>query len=199
MPAHRDTFTANPVLTERICAFVTSSPRFVKFIDLLDASATRAENDRSLPDTRDFLNYARRKVVLRDCRRDRPSLSTWHFIPSLPELCICEDCYDEVVWPLARMNHPIARMVTTSMRLLPDGPGRTREASCQLYSPRMRARFRDAVLKNEFAPLKAFALRRVEAERRFLDRREELLIAQGRGYECDEEMRKAVDEWRRWE
>lgn len=201
MPAHRETFSQNSEPAERICDFVTSSPRFVKFIDLLDASASRAEVERSRrPDMREFLIYARRKVVLRDCRRDRPALGTWHFIPSLPEMCICEDCYDEVVWPLARMNHPIARMVTGSMRILPgDGPGRTREASCQLYSPRMRAKFREAVLRDEFSGLRAVALRRVEAERRFLDRREELLVAQGKGYECDEEMRKAVDEWRRWE
>ncbi|KAJ5177958.1 uncharacterized protein N7500_000657 [Penicillium coprophilum] len=203
MPSHRDTFQPNPDPAERVCDFVTSSPRFVKFIDLLDASASRAESDSSRtrrPDTREFLNYARRKVVLRDCRRDRPALSTWHFIPSLPEMCVCEDCYDEVVWPLARSNHPIACMVTTKMRILPgDGPGRTREASCQLYSPRMRAKFREAVLRDDFGLLKSVAQRRVEAERRFLDRREELVVAQSKGYDCDEEMRKAVDEWRRWE
>ncbi|KAJ5952270.1 uncharacterized protein N7479_010683 [Penicillium vulpinum] len=203
MPSHRDTFQPNPDPVERVCDFVTSSPRFVKFIDLLDGSASRAELDSSRtrrPDTREFLNYARRKVVLRDCRRDRPALSTWHFIPSLPEMCVCEDCYDEVVWPLARLSHPIACMVTTKMRILPgDGPGRTREASCQLYSPRMRAKFKEAVLRDDFGLLRSVAQRRVEAERRFLDRREELLVAQSKGYDCDEEMRKAVDEWRRWE
>ncbi|KAJ5841453.1 hypothetical protein N7534_011283 [Penicillium rubens] len=176
MPSHRETFQLNPDLTER------------------DPSRTRR------PDTREFLNYARRKVVLRDCRRDRPTLSTWHFIPSLPEMCVCEDCYDEVVWPLARSKHPIACMVSTKMRILPgDGPGRTREASCQLYSPRMRAKFREAVARDDLGMLKSVAQRRVEAERRFLDRREELLVAQSKGYDCDEELRKAVDEWRRWE
>ncbi|KAI2732392.1 hypothetical protein CBS147332_1531 [Penicillium roqueforti] len=203
MPSHRETFLPSRDPSERLCDFVTSSPRFVKFIDLLDASASRAEADSSRtrrPDMREFLNYARRKVVLRDCRRDRPALSTWHFIPSLPEMCVCEDCYDEVVWPLARSNHPIACMVTTKMRILPgDGPGRTREASCQLYSPRMRAKFREAVVTDDFGLLRSVAQRRVEAERRFLDRREELLVAQAKGYDCDEEMRKAVDEWRRWE
>ncbi|CAG8272515.1 unnamed protein product [Penicillium olsonii] len=201
MPAHRDTFIQNPEPAERICDFVTSSPRFVRFIDLLDASASRAEADRARrPDTREFLGYARRKAVLRDCRRDRPTLSTWHYIPSLPEMCVCEDCYDEVVWPLARIHRPIARMVTTSMRILPgDAPGRTREASCQLYSPRMRAKFREAVARDDLGMLESIAKRRIEAERRFTDRREELLEASGRGYDCDEEMRKAVDEWRRWE
>ena len=63
----------------------------------------------------------------------------------------------------------------------------------------MRARFRDAVAKEDFGALKAIALRRFEAERRFKDRREELLDAEKRGYNCDEELRKAVEEWRRWE
>ncbi|KAJ5980567.1 hypothetical protein N7481_007865 [Penicillium waksmanii] len=201
MPPHRDTFHHCPEPSERVCDFVTNSPRFVQFIDLLDSAATRAELDPSRrPDTREFLSYARRKVVLRDCRRDRPTMSTWHYIPALPELSVCEDCYDEVVWPLAKNNHSIARMFSTSMRLLPgDGPNRCREATCQLYSARVRARFRDAVLKGDFPALKSVALRRFEAEQRFRDRREELLIAEKRGYDCDVEMKKAVDEWRRWE
>jgi hypothetical protein len=47
--------------------------------------------------------------------------------------------------------------------------------------------------------LKSAVLRRVEAERRFRDRREELLEAQSKGYDCEVELRKAVDEWKRWE
>lgn len=201
MPAHRDTFQHCPEPQERVCDFVTNSPRFIQFIDLLDSAAIRAEVDPSRrPDPREFLSYARRKVVLRDCQRDRPTMSTWHYIPALPELTVCEDCYDEVVWPLAKNNHAIARMFSTSMRLLPgDGPNRCREASCQLYSSRMRVRFRDAVSKEDFPGLKSVTLRRFEAERRFRDRREELLIAEKKGYDCEVEMKKAVDEWRRWE
>ncbi|OQD76315.1 hypothetical protein PENDEC_c004G07182 [Penicillium decumbens] len=201
MPALRDTFQHSPEPQERSCDFVTTSPRFVQFIDLLDDAATRTEADPSRrPDMGEFLNYARRKVVLRDCRRDRSILGTWHYIPSLPELSVCEDCYDEVVWPLAKAHHPIARMFSASMRLLPGDEQRgCREASCQLYSGRMRAKFRDAVAKDDFAGLKSVALRRFEAEQRFKDRREELFIAEEKGYDCDEEMRKAVGEWRRWE
>lgn len=199
MPAHRDTFQPCPDLQERTCDFVTTSPRFIQFIDLLDSAAARAEADATRrPDPREFLAYARRKVVLRDCRRDRPTLGTWHYIPSLPELSVCEDCYDEVVWPLAKSHHPIARMFSTSMRLLPgDGPNHCCEASCQLYSGRMRARFRDAVANDDFASLRSTALRRFEAERRFKDRREELAVSEKRGYDCHEEVRKAVEEWRR--
>ncbi|KAJ5587280.1 uncharacterized protein N7459_003045 [Penicillium hispanicum] len=201
MPSHRDTFQASAEPKERVCDFVTNSPRFIHFIDLLDRAAIRAAADPARrPDLREFLAYARRKVVLRDCRRDRPTMSTWHYIPALPEFSVCEDCYDEVVWPLAKAQHPIARMFSPSMRLLPgDGPNRCREASCQLYSARVRARFRDAVTKGDFPMLKSMALRRFEAERRFKDRREELLVAEGRGYDCEVEMRKAIEEWRRFE
>ncbi|KAJ5656446.1 hypothetical protein N7507_008396 [Penicillium longicatenatum] len=199
MPSQRDTFQHCPDVQERMCDFVTTSPRFVQYVDLLDIAAVRTEPSRQ-PDSREFISYARRKVVLRDCRRDRPTKGTWHYIPSLPEFCVCEDCYDEVVWPLAKTHHPIAKSFSTSMHFLPgDTPNRCREASCQLYSPRMRTKFREAVAKNEFSGLKSVALRRFEAERRFRDRREELLDAENRGYDCEVELRKAIDEWRRWE
>lgn len=127
-------------------------------------------------------------------------MGAWHYIPALPELSACEDCYDEVVWPLAKGHNPIARSFSPSMRLLPgDMPNNCRPASCQLYSPRMRAKFREAVANNDFAGLKAATLRRFEAERRFRDRREELLVAEERGYDCEGELKKAVEEWRRWE
>ncbi|KAJ5897811.1 hypothetical protein N7504_008099 [Penicillium tannophilum] len=199
MPSQRDTFEHCPDVQERMCDFVTTSPRFVQYVDLLDIAAARTEPSRQ-PDSREFISYARRKVVLRDCRRDRPTMGTWHYIPSLPEFSVCEDCYDEVVWPLAKTHHPIAKSFSTSMHFLPgDSPNRCREASCQLYSPRMRTKFREAVAKNEFSGLKAVALRRFEAERRFRDRREELLDAENRGYDCEAELRKAIEEWRKWE
>ncbi|KAJ5620454.1 hypothetical protein N7510_004438 [Penicillium lagena] len=183
------------------CDLVTSSPRFIRFIDLLDAAATRAEASHlPRPDTRELIAYARRKVALRDCRRDRPVFSTWHYIAALPELSVCEDCYDEVIWPLVRARHRIARLFCPSLHLLPgEGPNHCRRASCQMYSPRMRAWFRDAVVQDDFATLCSVALRRFDAERRFHHRRDELLEAEARGYHVSDEMRKAVEEWRRWE
>ncbi|KAJ5893589.1 hypothetical protein N7495_005280 [Penicillium taxi] len=201
MPSHRDTFQPCEEPQERVCDFATTSPRFVQYIDLLDTAASRAEADPTRrPESREFLSYARRKVVLRDCSRDKPIMSTWHYITALPELSVCEDCYDDVVWPLAKAHHPIARMFSTSMRLLPgDGPNRCREATCQLYSPRMRTRLRDAVRNEDFESLKSISLRRFEAERRFKDRTDELLEAEKKGFDCKEEMKKAEEEWKRWE
>ncbi|PYH37992.1 uncharacterized protein BO87DRAFT_373652 [Aspergillus neoniger CBS 115656] len=199
MPQHRDTFKRSSTKQERACDFLTDSPRFVRYIDCLDIAANRADQEHMLrPDVTEFLSYARRKVVLRDCRRDRRILSTWHYMPQLPELTVCEDCYDDVVWPLVRAKHPIARKFSTSMRLLPgDGPSRCREASCQLYSPRMRAKFAEAVQSNDLMYLKQVALRRRDAEQRYRDREEELLEDASRGYDVEGEMRRNVEEWKR--
>ncbi|RAH44466.1 uncharacterized protein BO95DRAFT_366025 [Aspergillus brunneoviolaceus CBS 621.78] len=201
MPRHRETFKRSATKQERACDFVTDSARFVRYIDCLDMAANRAELEHAVrPDIREFLSYARRKVVLRDCRRDRQVLSTWHYMPQLPELTVCEDCYDDVVWPLVKAKLPIARKFSTTMRLLPgEGPSRCREASCQLYSPRMRMKFQEAVQLDDLTYLKLVALRRREAEQRYRDRQAELLEDASRGYEVESEMRKNMEEWKRWE
>ena len=206
MPSLRDTFKRSTTKQEQVCDMTTDSPRFIQYIDLLDAAENRAEfseddEESANPDISEFLAYARRKQLLRDCRRDRQSLSTWHYMPELPEMTVCEDCYDDVVWPLARANKPIACSFNSSLRLLPgkDRASRCREASCQLYSPRIRAKFRQAVMKNDMAYLEFVALRRFDAEQEYHARREELLEEEKMGYDCDSELTEITEEWRRWE
>ncbi|OGM42183.1 hypothetical protein ABOM_009323 [Aspergillus bombycis] len=201
MPPHQDTFKLCTALQERVCDFVTDSPRFIRYIDLLDIAANRAEQEHSpQPDLREFMAYARRKVVLRDCRRNRVALNTWHYMPQLPEFTVCEDCYDDIVWPMVKANYPIARKFSTMMRLPPgEGLARCREASCQLYSPRMRLQFREAVEENDLAYLNMIALQRYEAEQRYRKHRGQLLEDEERGYDCDMELRRNLEEWKRWE
>lgn len=204
MPAHRETFQRSTAPQERVCDFVTDSPRFIRYIDALDLSSNRAEQDEETPDLKEFLAYTRRKVVLRDCRRSRLVFDKWHFMSQLPEFTVCEDCYDDIIWPLAKARHPIAREFSSVMRVLPAGAGSgsregSREASCQLYSPRIRAKFNDAVRRDDLAFLKWMARTRYEAEQRFRDRQDELLEDQRRGYECSGDLRKNLEDWRRYE
>lgn len=199
-PEHRETFERSSMPQERVCDFVSDSPRFIRYIDALDLSANRAEKEDSKPDLKEFLAYARRKVVLRDCRRSRLIFNTWHYMPQLPEFTVCEDCYDDIVWPLAKARHPIARDFSSVMRLLPGDTGTgTREASCQLYSPRIRAKFNDAVRRDDLPFIKWMAMTRYEAEKRFRDRQDELLEDQRRGYDCSGDLRKNLEDWRRYE
>ncbi|KAL4904936.1 hypothetical protein BDW74DRAFT_168105 [Aspergillus multicolor] len=187
MPAHRDTFQRSTTPQERVCDFVTDSPRFIRYIDALDLASNRAGQDDARPDLKEFLAYARRKVVLRDCRRSRLIFNTWHYMPQLPEFTVCEDCYDDIVWPLAKARHPIAREFSSVMRLLPGDTGSG------------DPKFNDAVRRDDLPFIKWMALTRYDAERRFRARQDELLEDQRRGYECSMDLRKNLEDWKRYE
>lgn len=203
MPPLQQTFRPQTGLQEKICDLAVDSPRFVQYVDLLDAAANECEYERhKYLDNTKFIDYFERKCLLRDCRRQRPILGTWHYIPGLPEFTVCEDCYDDVVRPMAAAQKPIARRLATPPRLLPgSGPKRCREASCQLYSPRMRVKFRDAVLDNDYRMLESAALRRFDAEQRFNRKADELLLIpeKDRGYQWEEEWRQNLEEWKAYE
>lgn len=199
----QSTFRRQPSLQEKFCDLAVDSPRFVQYVDILDAAATQCEFERyKYPDNGRFIDYFERKCNLRDCRRQRPILGTWHYIPELPEFTVCEDCYDDVVRPLAAAQKPIARRLANPPRLLPgSGPNRCREASCQLYSPRMRAKFKGAVLDNDFRMLESSALKRFDAELRFHDREDQLLRVPeaDRGWHWEDEWRHNLETWKLYE
>ena len=99
---------------KRFCDLTIDSPRFVHYIDLLDAAVTECEYEGyRYPDIGRFVDYFERKCSLRDCRRQRQILATWHYISELPEFTVCEDCYDDVVRPLLGVGggsqNPIAK------------------------------------------------------------------------------------------
>lgn len=203
MPPLQQTFRRQTVLQEKICDLAVDSPRFVQYVDLLDAAANQCEyRQYEYPDNTKFIDYFQRKCNLRDCRRERPILGTWHYIAGLPEFTVCEDCYDDVVRPLAAAQKPLARRLASPPRLVPgSGPNRCREASCQLYSHRMRAKFRDAVLDNDYRMLETATLKRFDAEQRYRDREEELFLIPevDRGYHWEEEWRHNLEQWRLYE
>lgn len=203
MPPLQSTFRRQPILQEKFCDLAVDSPRFVQYVDILDAAATQCEYERyKYPDNCRFIDYFERKCNLRDCRRQRSILGTWHYIPELPEFTVCEDCYDDVVRPLAVAQKPIARRLANPPRLLQgSGPNRCREASCQLYSPRMRAKFKDAVLNNDFRMLESQALKRFDAELRFHDREDQLLRVPEaeRGWHWEDEWRHNLEMWKLYE
>ena len=207
----QDTFERNSTPDENVCHLTTCSPRFAQYIDLLDVADSFPSSSSLLPPA-GFVTYARRKVVLRECPRDRPVISdTWRCIPQLPEFSVCEDCFDDVVWPLAKAKYPIARM----FKLCSSSSSRTannnqhdsfpassssssssssspiipphdqwwhgqHEATCQLYLPWIRTRFREAVMNDDFEYLQQVALTRYRAEQQLQAWKRELLLDQER-------------------
>lgn len=66
---------------------------------------------------------------------------------SLPEFTVCEECYDDVVWPLVEDNRSdVPGHFLRGKQTLP-------AASCQLYSTRMRDVFQLACRDNDIGYL----------------------------------------------
>ncbi|EZF23516.1 hypothetical protein H112_03765 [Trichophyton rubrum D6] len=199
MPSLRDSFQPSSTSQERTCDLRCGSTRFIQYLDLLDVAATRHRHDPGhKPDLRDFIRYAKRKNRIYDCPRDHLIVGPWHGIDELPEFTVCEDCYDDVVWPFG--NSPVASLVSPTVQMTPDRAGpASRQASCQLYSPRMRMMFREAVRRSDFGYLRAAVLARYQAENAFRENKRLLMEDVSLGYDRDAELRKNAAEWRRWE
>ncbi|KAM5454803.1 hypothetical protein MaudCBS49596_002100 [Microsporum audouinii] len=199
MPSLRDSFQPSSTSQERTCDLRCGSTRFIQYLDLLDVAATRHRHDPGhKPDLRDFIRYAKRKNRLYDCPRDHLVVGPWHGIDELPEFTVCEDCYDDVVWPFG--NSPVASLVSPTVQMSLDKKTPvSRQASCQLYSPRMRMMFREAIRRSDFGYLRAAVLARYQAETAFRENKQLLMEDVSMGYDRDAELRKNAAEWKRWE
>lgn len=206
MPALRGAFQreppTSPAPTKFLCSLRTSSRRFPKYLDaLLDVQASAMKRrggggggvgGGGVPDLAPFANLAQDNAWKSECQRDAPLLGAlWHVIPGVPDFTVCEECYDDAVWPLARAGSKVAGMVTGAMQYV-DGAqelgvvggggaadpsadsgitsnGTSSSAdegrSCQLYSARMRRAWTRACRDDDLGPF----LRRVR-ERRAAER-----------------------------
>ncbi|KAL9110199.1 MAG: hypothetical protein Q9227_005260 [Pyrenula ochraceoflavens] len=190
-------FRPSNVLTqERTCALNCNSRRFDKFMAILNEAAFDFDANRlAKPDMRKFVEHARRTCRLRECTRDDVVReSAWHFIPDLPELTICEECYETFVLPLR--DRPIAQEVSKTPKSVPHSKN---GVSCQLYSDRMRGKFWEAVRHNDFYGLQSVAKRRVQAEKLLQDKHQMLLQDEARGRDRSTEKAQVINQWKAFE
>lgn len=153
---------------EKVCNMNLSSRNLPTILGELDRLADWRQKDQlRTKDIHNFLDVVWRACRYRECAKDTMlGLQLWHHIPELPELTICEACYEEVVWPWK--DQPIAKDVSRTLRQVPvlqrtqALPG----ISCQLYSDRMRRLFYEACSKNDFELLKRAARYRYDMEHR---------------------------------
>ncbi|KAK4943069.1 hypothetical protein LTR10_017268 [Elasticomyces elasticus] len=145
---------SNKLSQEKICGLNTSSKHFWSLQAELEKLAERRSREHlRQKDILDFVDYIRRISRHRECAKNTMlAKASWHFIPELPEFTICEECYEEVVWPIR--DRPIARDVSRTLKLVPNlRHSQVSGTSCQLYGDRMRRIFREAVSKNDFEGL----------------------------------------------
>lgn len=148
----------NSAGSPRICDLRFDSKRFVQYFDALETAADRADYDGGLPDTRNLAGLAKRLALFDECQQDRDLLDKrWHIITQLPEFTVCEECFDEVVWPELEEEKVIPMMFNKTLQRMP-------KASCQLYSPKMRGIFRLASDSGDYKMLASKARERKTIE-----------------------------------
>ena len=116
-------------------------------------------------------------------------------MPQIPELTVCEECYDEVIWPLIEAGSALAGRFNRTLQLVASS---NVGVSCQLYSRRTRKVFEEACRRDDFTGLRNAALHRWRVEREVQARRARLRQLGGREERATEAERIEL-EWRDWE
>jgi hypothetical protein len=186
------------LVQERTCDLNTQSRRFAEYLNLLDAAALRYDVEHLRePNIQAFVDYARKTARVRECTRDDMVMAQlWHFIPGLPEFTICEECFNQVVWPVA--DQAVASSVNRTLQLVP-GTHHGMGISCQLYSERMRKKFLEAVKYADFDFLRQVALRRYGVERQLQDKHKLYMNDMAMGKDRTVDLQANIEEWRNWE
>jgi len=192
-------FKRSTNLAERTCDLTCESKRFTGYMVQLDMAATRCDIERLRePNIQPLCDHARRTARVRECTRDDKIRSQpWHFIPQLPEFTICEECFQDVVWPV--MNHPIAANINRTLQMLPGEAQHTDGVSCQLYSDRMRKTFLEAVKYNDFDLLRSVAIRRFGIEKLLQEKHRLLVRDMAKGIDKTAELQDIIRTWMQWE
>lgn len=198
LPSLRGTFhlSRSSRSEARICSLRADSKRFLTYLEVLESTARQADEYKRPPHTSQIIDLAKRYADLQECTRDDMLRGQeWYFIPSLREFTVCEDCYEEVVWPAIKANLPVATDFKRKAEAVAhDHVG----VSCQLYSPRMRKIFHDACQRGHMELLVNAALQRYDVEQELQARNLEVQRSWPRE-EWAREVARLAEEWRRWE
>lgn len=177
----------------RVCDLRFDSKRFIQYFDALETTADRADYDGGPPDTRDLASLARRFALVEECQGEKDLTDhRWHIITQLPEFTVCEECFDEVVWPELEERKAIPMMFNKNLQKLP-------KASCQLYSPKTRGIFRIAVDSDDYKMLAAKARERKVRENAFKKELVELRRQSKGNPGAAKEIERLREEWGNWE
>ncbi|KAL8866777.1 MAG: hypothetical protein Q9174_006091, partial [Haloplaca sp. 1 TL-2023] len=101
---------------ERTCSLGSDSSRFATYVDLLEDTAAQAVEFRRPPNTYRFVELARSMGQVPGCKRDDMLRdAAWHILPKIPEFTICDECYEDVIWPAVLQGSTLASKVGRKM------------------------------------------------------------------------------------
>ena len=91
--------------TARVCSLRIDSKRFTTYVELLGDIAKQADDYRRPPNMYRFIELAKKLAEFPECGRDDMLLGQeWYYIPDLREFTVCEECFEEVVFPAIKQR-----------------------------------------------------------------------------------------------
>lgn len=168
--------------------------RFMLYFDAMETVSDRALATSSAPDIKWLAEKVGALASRRECQYGGSETDEkWYMMRSIPRFTVCEECYEEVVWPeIKREDTGVQADFTYKPQTLPVG-------ACQLYSPRMRAAFQKAVRRQDLRYFEAKVLDRQAKERDIVTRMTELDKHFHGSEWCEDETRRLQREWAKWE
>ncbi|KAF2639391.1 hypothetical protein P280DRAFT_470758 [Massarina eburnea CBS 473.64] len=163
------------------CSLRFTSRRFPKYLELLIDLDNEAQVLGQRPNINRFVQLARENAFKSECQKGKSLFSKpWHFMPQLSDFTVCQECFEEVVWPAitAPPTPTISSSPYTSVSpsTLPRLFNRTIQpvpmedpetgSSCYLHSPRMRSIWERAVADDDFGYLKRNVIERKIQEKK---------------------------------
>lgn len=192
------------------CSLRVKSGRFPKYLGLLVELDTEAQTLNQHPHISRFVQLAHENAFKSECQREKPLFhKSWHFIPALPELTVCQECFEELIWPhLTHSSSTPSTIPRLFNRTIQPVPGENPEtgSSCGLYSSRMRQIWDRAVKEEDFGFLEDKVLERKRAEVRIGKERRDILgwmngLPRGT-WEWEKakvELKENEEQWKMWE
>ncbi|TDZ34582.1 hypothetical protein C8035_v010328 [Colletotrichum spinosum] len=182
---------AQPTRSSCAMHFNPDRKRFVMYFDALETTSDVALATAQAPNISKLVSEIESLSLYTECCKDNPVFDqNWHVMQFLPQFTVCGDCFDEVVAPQLQDGNVIARNFYVK-------PQRIDEATCQLYSTRMRAVFDKACRRND---PKYLELKVIERQKMFIETYKRLSkLEQERSLWAREEGKKLLLEWEQWE
>lgn len=206
-------FTRFPssIKIDKICALHSNSKRFPTYLDVLvDIDEKAHSTGKTKADVTPLIELAKSFAYKQECQRDKILTDqTWHFPPSLPELTVCEECFDELIYPHTKKGPSIADKFNRTLQ--PLHPSLSDKSTCQLYSARMRRVWERSVEKGDWEYLKRKGRERRQVESELRAQQVEIMkmlnrgggVYAGAGGVDRERLKKELDrielEWSEWE
>lgn len=198
LPAWRNVFyrsrsSHSHELKERFCAFRASPNRFGDYLNMVVESAQEADSKRKVPSTVPVRELVKQLAGIDDCPKDAMfPRKAWHIHPHLPEFTICQECYENAVYPLVKQGLALAAKIDNKPHQFPNPDT---QVCCHLYSPRMRRVFREACEDDDYEHLRHTVLRRHMLQQDILGTFEEMKEHPGDG-EVDDRLRELLAKWK---